>query len=95
MKIWKISFSKLWKFNLKAGPFVKKLKKLFSLNIAEIEAPSCNRTIGYRPQDMAMLSIWLGRERERERDSSLKLIDVCRRMWQGAGTEKANHYMLA
>jgi predicted ATP-grasp superfamily ATP-dependent carboligase len=46
---------------------------------------------------MAMLSIWLGRERERERerDSSLKLIDVCRRMWQGAGTEKANHYMLA
>jgi hypothetical protein len=33
---------------------------------------------------MAMLSIWLGRERERERererDSSLKLIDVCRRM---------------
>jgi hypothetical protein len=33
---------------------------------------------------MAMLSIWQGRERERERererDSSLKLIDVCRRM---------------
>jgi hypothetical protein len=42
-----------------------------SLNIAEIEAPSCNRTIGYRPQDMAMLSIWLGREREREREREI------------------------
>jgi len=77
MKIWKIPFSKLWKFNLKAGPFVRKLKKLFSLNIAEIEAPSCNRTIGYRPQDMAMLSIWLGRERERERERFFIKIDRC------------------